>query len=160
MPTTRPGVTTIRLLMPIRAGKEVIPENAVLDAIDEVADELIAHDPPCAEETDAIERYPTITLLTHVDEFPVTGSERFPIPEGAELIIPPAMFRTEAQRTADDGARAEGPVLLRKPESPHQESTAFKPTGNASATNTATAPPGVQVTPQPARVVGPDEAKK
>lgn len=161
MPTTRPGVTTIRLLMPVRAGKEVLPENAVLDAIDEVADELIGHDPPCAEETDAIERYPTITLLTHVDEFPVTGAEKFPIPPGEELIIPPAMFRTEAQRTAEEGARAEGPILLRKPESPYPTRT---PTATAAGPPTApaTAQPNVQVTPQPTSLqpASPVEPKK
>jgi hypothetical protein len=110
--------TTIRLLMPIRSGKEVIPENAVLDATPDVADDLIGRG--CAEETDAVERYPTVQLLTHVDDAPVTGAEKFPVPEGAELIVPPGMFETEPDRRARLRAKAEGPVMLpgTKPEAP------------------------------------------
>jgi hypothetical protein len=114
----KPDSKAIRLLMPIRAGKEVIPENAVLDATTEVADELIGRE--CAEETDAIERYPTVQLLAHFDDAPVTGAEKFPIRPGEEPIVPPGMFETEVDRKARNRAKAEGPVLLpgTKPEAP------------------------------------------
>jgi hypothetical protein len=70
---------TIRLRKPIRAGKDIHPNNAVFDAADDVADELIAAG--CAEETDAIERYPIGNPLNHVDDFPVSGAEKFPLAE-------------------------------------------------------------------------------
>lgn len=98
--------------MPIRSGKEVIPENSVMDAADDVADLLLGAEPKVAEETDAVERYPNVQFLTRVDEFPVTGSERFPIPEGATLIIPQAMFSTETDRRARNRAAADGPIFI------------------------------------------------
>jgi hypothetical protein len=100
---------TIRLLMPIRVGHQVHPNNAVFDAEDSVADELLNSDPPCAEETAAIERYPVGQPLTHVDDFPVTGQEKFPLAEGQETHATPAMFTNHADRLVERRLQAVEP---------------------------------------------------
>jgi hypothetical protein len=100
---------TIRLLMPIRVGHQVHPNNAVFDAEDSVADELLNSDPPCAEETAAVERYPVGQPLTRVDDFPVTGQEKFPLAEGEETHATPAMFSNHADRLVQKRINAAEP---------------------------------------------------
>lgn len=102
---------TIRLLMPIRVGHEIHPNNAVFDAADDVADELLNSDPPCAEETSAIERYPVGQPLTHVDDFPVTGAEKFPLDADHKPRATPAMFSNHADRLVQKRINAAEPPL-------------------------------------------------
>jgi hypothetical protein len=100
---------TIRLLLPIRVGKEIFPNNAVFDAADDVAEDLLGHNPPCAEETDAIERYPIGNPLNHVDDYPVHGGEKFPLPEGEESIVAAGKFKNHADRLVERRLQAVEP---------------------------------------------------
>jgi hypothetical protein len=100
---------TIRLLLPIRVGKEIFPNNAVFDAADDVAGDLLGHNPPCAEETDAIERYPIGNPLNHVDDYPVHGGEKFPLPEGEESVVPVGRFKNHADRIVERRLEAAEP---------------------------------------------------
>lgn len=102
---------TIRLLMPIKVGNEIHNNNLVFDATDDVADELLNSDPPCAEETSAIERAPHGNPLTYVDVFPVTGQEKFPLADGEETHATPAMFSNHADRLVQKRINASEPPL-------------------------------------------------
>lgn len=102
---------TIRLKRPIRVGHQIHPNNAVFDATDDVADELLGCDPPCAEETDAIERYPIGNPLTHVDDFPVSGAEKFPLAEPRKGDDIGGVFTNDIDRHVADNIRAGGPTL-------------------------------------------------
>lgn len=93
-----PERKAVRLLSPIRSGNEVLPENAVVDAAIDVADQLLGANPPLAEETDAIERYPNKPFIDTIDEFPVTGSEKFPKPAEIEPSFAPEVYSTEDER--------------------------------------------------------------
>ena len=100
---------TIRLLMPIKVGNEIHNNNLVFDATDEVADELLNSEPPCAEETSATERAPHGNPLTYVDVFPVTGQEKFPLAEGEETHATPAMFSNHIDRIVQKRINAAEP---------------------------------------------------
>lgn len=100
---------TIRLLASVYSGKELVEHNTVVDAVDDVADELI--DAGCAEETDAVERHPTIHLLTFVTRpYPVTGSEKLPLDPDGPAPAHPAMFRNDIDRHVEDNIRGAAPV--------------------------------------------------
>jgi hypothetical protein len=90
----------IRLKYPIRVGKEVFPNNAVFDATDDVADMLVEGRDgfPCAELTDAIERYPVGQPLTHVDDWPLSGGEKFPLDPENPPPVPVGAFVNHVDR--------------------------------------------------------------
>jgi hypothetical protein len=106
-------VKTIRLLLPIRVGHEIHPNNSVFDAPDDVADALLEgkDGQPCAEETDALERHPA-NPLTFVSDYPVVGDEKFPLPEDAEVRATRAMFRNENDRQIEASIRNASPAPL------------------------------------------------
>jgi hypothetical protein len=93
MPSDR---KTIRLRSPIRSGNAIVPNNAVVDATAEIAEELVGTGH--AEYTDAIERYPNKPFLDVLNDFPVTGAEKFPKPEGVEPVFNKEAFGTELDR--------------------------------------------------------------
>jgi hypothetical protein len=103
---------TIRLKAPIRVAHEIHPANAVFDATDEVADMLIegkdGHS--YADETDAIERYPIGQPLIHVDDWPVTGAEKFPIDPETQPTLTPAMFPRHVDRLVQEKIMEHGPT--------------------------------------------------
>src|SRR4051812_44418191 len=58
---------TIRLHSPVRSGHLIVPENAVVDAAPEIADELVGEGH--AEYTDALERYPNLPVLDVLNDY-------------------------------------------------------------------------------------------
>jgi hypothetical protein len=98
----------VRLKVPIRVGREQIPNNAVIDVEAGEAAKLLDYDPPCAEETDAIERYPIAQPIMKIDDFPIWGSEKFP--RDPEIVPPPhpSAFTNDVDRHVEDNIRGGG----------------------------------------------------
>jgi hypothetical protein len=140
---------TIRLLASVYSGKELVEHNSVVDAADDVADELI--EAGCAEETTAVERHPNVHLLSFVTRpFPVTGTEKLPQDPDGEPTARPSMFRNDIDRHIEDNIRAGGggfPTLSKEPaparidESTIDQSAVKEEQQAAAAARVATAVP-------------------
>lgn len=97
----------VRLKTPIKVGNEQIPNNAVIEVEAEEAAKLFDYDPPCAEETDAIERYPFPQPILKIDEFPIWGHEKFP--RDPNIVRPTAVaFTNDVDRHIEDNIRGGG----------------------------------------------------
>jgi hypothetical protein len=141
---------TIRLLAPIRVGHQIHPNNAVFDASDEVAEKLLGADPPCAEETDAIERYPIDQPLTRVDDFPVWGTEKFPRDTNLVPPPPPSAFTNDIDRHVQgnirNGAGPAAPAGSKEPAPARIEVTKdMERAGEEEAAAAARAAPAIPV---------------
>jgi hypothetical protein len=139
----------VRLKTPIRVGREQIPNNAVIDVEAGEARKLLDYDPPCAEETDAVERYPIAQPIMKIDDFPIWGHEKFP--RDPEVVPPPhpSAFVNDVDRHVEHNIRAGGgaPTLSKEPaparidESTIDQSQAREEQKAAAAARVATAIP-------------------
>jgi hypothetical protein len=99
----------IRLKTPVRAGKEILPHNAVVEMEAGEADKLLDYNPPLAEETDTHERYPVNQPILKIHDYPITGTEKFPLAEDHKFTATPAMFSNEFDRQTEALIRNSGP---------------------------------------------------
>lgn len=116
---------TIRLFCPVRSGNAIVPDNAVVDAAPEIADELVGAGH--AEYTDALERYPNTPILTVLHDYPITGAEKFPKPEGVEPVFAKEAFGTETDKRAVAEARVNVVPAWDHPEKVGDEASPAKP---------------------------------
>lgn len=148
----------IRLKAPIRVGYEQIPNNAVIEVEAGEANKLLEYDPPLAEETDAIERYPVHQPILKISDFPIWGNEKFP--RDTELIPPPhpSAFTNDIDRHIEHNIRGGGgagpasnskePIAARVDESTIDQSKVKEEQEAAAAARVAGAVPMVMVEPE------------
>jgi hypothetical protein len=130
-----PQRQAIRLRASIRSGNEIIDNNAVVDALPEVADDLIGRG--VAEPTDAVERHPSHPLLDHVDEVLISGAEKFPKPAEIEPATGLAATGTEVDRRLEAETRSNVGPTFDHPDKVGDESS---PAKVPAAAPTATPP--------------------
>jgi hypothetical protein len=142
---------TIRLHSPVRSGHLIVPENAVVDAAPEIADRLVGEGH--AEYTDALERYPNLPVLDVLNDYPITGAEKFPRPAGVEPVFAREAFGTEVDKRIRAESVASVVPAWDHPLKVGDESSPAKPGGTAPAAAPAPAPapaaapgPGAPVT--------------
>jgi hypothetical protein len=127
-----PQRKAIRLRASIRSGNELIDNNSVVDALPELADDLVGRG--LAEFTDATERHPSHPLLDHVNEPLVSGAEKFPKPEAIEPDTSTAAVGTETDRRVVDETRATvGPTFDHPDKTGDEASSAKVPTAEPPA---------------------------
>ena len=152
---------TIRLLVPILSGTELIENNCVVDATNEAADLLLNHEPPYAELTDAIERHPTVKLLHTITRAPVDGSEKFPLPDDHETTVTPAQFTNHADALVEKRIKVKNETtesLSKEPVAAKVEVTKeMKAAEKEVEAKPATPPVVVTPTPKPAVTPAPKD---
>lgn len=119
-----PQRKAIRLRASIRAGNELIDNNSVVDALPEVADDLVGRE--LAEFTDATERHPSHPLLDHVDEVLISGAEKFPKPAEIEPAVELAATGTETDTRLARETRSEVGPTFDHPDKTGDESSPAK----------------------------------